>query len=132
MGDVVHSRKVLMRFSLLSLLAAIFVVAGLTPGVAKPRGSSADPFVCFTIDKEEQDCNGAICYCCYDDGCWICGNKGEYGYMLPDLNDCTWDPAYRNKINIPGHRPTDVSPGQNQNQTPLPLSPLGPLKRGPG
>jgi len=27
-------------------------------------------------------CAGAICYCCYDDGCFICNNVG---------GDCKWD-----------------------------------------
>ena len=31
-------------------------------------------------------CAGAICYCCYDDGCFICNNVG---------GDCTWDPKAR-------------------------------------
>ena len=27
-----------------------------------------------------------ICYCCYDEGCWICNS---------DTYDCVWDGSYR-------------------------------------
>jgi hypothetical protein len=35
----------------------------------------------------EHGCEGLLCWCCYDDGCWICNRAGQ--------RDCAWDPAYR-------------------------------------
>ena len=55
-------------------------------------------------------CQGAICYCCYDNGCYICDNSG---------NDCVWDGQARVrglKQRIRGRldpvgRPKTVKPG---------------------
>ena len=55
-------------------------------------------------------CPGAICYCCYDDGCFICNNVG---------GDCTWDPKARARTvkqrlkGLPDRpsRATTVNPG---------------------
>ena len=34
------------------------------------------------------DCEGPLCWCCYADGCWICGNS------VSTANDCVWDGSY--------------------------------------
>lgn len=55
-------------------------------------------------------CAGAICYCCYDDGCFICNNIG---------GDCVWDGKARartirqrlkGRLDRPA-KPATVNPG---------------------
>jgi hypothetical protein len=66
-------------------------------------GTSNDP-------DNPYGCAGLICYCCYDDGCYICDNTGY---------DCVWDgKASRLSINrrlralgLPTIRPTTADPG---------------------
>jgi hypothetical protein len=84
------------------LRIAIFGAALLTLLASSPAHGKNRPTVdadngdtCFGDAETDKNCNaggsavGAICYCCYDDGCWICGAD-----PLPG-NECVWDPAYR-------------------------------------
>jgi len=52
----------------------------------KPRPAVDSPSICWTGGSSDNGCGGPICYCCYDEGCWIC-NKDTY--------DCVWDSSYR-------------------------------------
>jgi hypothetical protein len=63
-------------------------------------GSSSDP-------DNPYGCSGSICYCCMDDGCYICDNTGY---------DCTWDGkasrlSIKRRLGLPTTRPTMVNPG---------------------
>ena len=74
----------------------------------KPRPTvSTDEYSCFADPTTDQGCGGAICYCCYDDGCWICGIKpGE---------KCVWDPSYRSQQGtLTQTEPPSISPESGQ------------------
>jgi hypothetical protein len=53
----------------------------------KRRPTISTPQQC-TIDavggQADLGCEGAICWCCYSDGCYICNSSGA---------DCVWDPG---------------------------------------
>ena len=95
----------------LSLALAASAEAKPRPTVDAPNGD--DCFNDPSTDKNTPECDGgAVCYCCYDDGCWVCGTT-----PLPG-DSCVWDPAYRPKgTSKPTDAPT-ISPGQRPTQTP--------------
>jgi hypothetical protein len=84
-----------LRFGLFA--GVVLILAGPLPADGKPRPTvdSKDGQSCFEDPTTDKNCNalgqifGAICYCCYDDGCWICGSMPTPG------NECVWDPKYR-------------------------------------
>jgi hypothetical protein len=90
----------------LTLVLSSSVQAKNRPTVDSPNGDTcfADP----TTDKNcgSDDINpGAICYCCYDDGCWICGVNPMPG------NECVWDDKYRAELGAPPlDGPMSISP----------------------
>jgi len=89
---------------------------------AKPRPNIGDPDAAMGIclgeggdnnwgTSNDSDnvygCAGLICYCCYDDGCYICDNTGH---------DCAWDAkasslSVKRRLRLPTTRPTTVKPG---------------------
>jgi hypothetical protein len=88
---------------LLLLTAAVTIAPALltwsTPGEAmkRPTVDPSDANVAYNLclvnggdtnsgSGPGGSCAGAICYCCYDDGCFICNNIG---------GDCTWDQKAR-------------------------------------
>jgi hypothetical protein len=93
------TRSTLINFTLLAaILAATGFALGLvtsTPGKAMEVGS---PLECWddpsTTKSTDADDNSIITFCCYDEGCWICG---------ADL-DCEWDDRYR--VNPPPPTPS--------------------------
>lgn len=72
--------------SLIFAMAAILALGISTPSEAKPRPTVDSADICWNGSPTDKGCGGLICYCCYDDGCWIC-NKDTY--------DCVWDDSYR-------------------------------------
>jgi hypothetical protein len=86
---------------------AMVLAAFLTLVVSSPAQSKNRPTVdnpngndCFADPTTDKNCPsntdiGAICYCCYDDGCWICGTT-----PLPG-DQCVWDNKYRAELVAP-------------------------------
>jgi hypothetical protein len=67
-----------------------------------PRRPTYDnQWVCFQ-GAGEHSCDGLLCTCCYDDGCWICDNHG--GLDIP--TNCVWDDKYSKR---PGRAPRSLS-----------------------
>jgi hypothetical protein len=93
-----------MRKLVLLVAASMIAPAALTfsvPGEAKPRptsdASDANAAYGFCLagggdtnagNGTGGKCEGAICYCCYDDGCFICNDVGL---------DCVWDQKARTR-----------------------------------
>ena len=92
-----------MRKSLRSTIAttSIFAMAAIvmaTAGAeAKNRPTVSSALSCTDDPDADVGSGGSITYCCYDDGCYICG----VGWR-----DCVWDPAYR-----AGKRPKFIPKG---------------------
>jgi hypothetical protein len=85
-----------MRFHTAIVAAALVTVLLPSPAAGKKRPTvdSKNGDTCFADPETDKNCPGtgdvgAICYCCYDDGCWICGTT-----PLPG-DECEWDPSYR-------------------------------------
>jgi hypothetical protein len=98
------------------MIVAIFLILVLLSSAdGKPRPTISDITDCLHDPTTDFHCDGQICYCCYDDGCWICNN--------PDVNpnpDCAWDqgpiPPWKPWVPIP----ISINPGTGQNPTTLP------------
>ena len=75
-----------MSKSIIFLMTTILALVMSTPSEAKPRPTVDSSDICWNGGSSDKGCGGLICYCCYDDGCWIC-NKDTY--------DCVWDGSYR-------------------------------------
>jgi hypothetical protein len=88
-----------MRKSVTFAIAASLAVLMSSPIAAKPRPTVGDADTCWDGGSADKGCEGLICYCCYDEGCYIC-NK--------DTRDCVWDGSYRAGSH-PG-RPLEVPP----------------------
>jgi hypothetical protein len=79
-----------MRAIVKGFVIAVFAAASLALVTAAPSEARPRPTI-FSIDDctgqagSGKGCEGAICYCCYDDGCYICNRQ---------WSDCTWDPKY--------------------------------------
>ncbi len=105
-------RGIVKIFVIAVFAAAILALVTATPSEAKRRPTidTADRCIGGAGDK---GCGGLICYCCYDDGCWICDK--DYGH-------CTWDDKYRtgrppvgpkSGVMPPGGVPPAVAPTTN-------------------
>ena len=94
-----------MRIGLFVLPIALTGAVAASPAAAlNPRPTVDSPSACFGEEKGEVDCDGTLCSCCYNDGCWIC-NAGTPA-------DCTWDPAYRGQ-SVPQLSAPDIGLGGN-------------------
>jgi hypothetical protein len=92
------------------VMAILLILVLLSSADGKPRPTVSDDLDCFSDPETDRECfkEGAIhCYCCYDDGCWICGIDGSGNY------GCDWDPSYRQGI-TPQAEPPSISPGGGQ------------------
>ena len=90
--------------------AAILALVTATPSEAKRRPTlDNDALECLSDDDADRSCGGAICYCCYDDGCWICNDNQA---------DCVWDPAYRKGRRPVTRPPVGPKPGGIQGESP--------------
>jgi hypothetical protein len=76
-----------------SIVATVGLLAGSAPALALSRSPTiSSPKQC-TVDavagKADLWCEGAICSCCYSDGCFICNSQGS---------DCVWDPGRASRV----------------------------------
>jgi hypothetical protein len=109
------------RQRIAGLLVAVFAVAVLmlvmaTPSEAlkrRPTVSKAHDCIADAGDGSDTSCEGAICSCCYSDGCWIC--NAEY-------KDCVWDPGRQGRKPAPGVVKPPVLPGVVEPSKPAPKS----------
>ena len=84
---------------------ALLCLSAVDKADAKNRPTVSDAQGCF--DDPEADkggFGGDILYCCYDDGCYICGGKGE------PITSCVWDSKYSSR-SFPHKGPIVTSPG---------------------
>jgi len=101
------------RIKMRHMVMAIFLMLVLLSSAGgKPRPTVDEPNgdTCMNDPTTDKNCGGntdagAICYCCYDDGCWICGTS-----PLPS-DECVWDPKYRAQQEAaPLTEPLSISP----------------------
>jgi hypothetical protein len=111
-----NMRHIKMRHFIVAIFLMLIL---LSSAEGKPRPTVDDPSgdTCFSDPTTDKNCgdkdSGAICYCCYDDGCWICGNT-----PLPG-DECVWDPKYSSK-SLPPTEPPTISPVNGQRPIKLP------------
>jgi hypothetical protein len=106
---------------------AVLVSLASAPSLAKPRPTVDNPNGddCFNDPDTDKGVGSAIAYCCYDDGCWICG-------VTPLPGDvCTWDPAYRFVQGQGLLGPLTINPGPSTPIPPRRLPDLPPLVNPP-
>lgn len=90
------------------MVVAIFLTLVLLSSAhGKPRPTISDADNCWLDPETDKDCGGPICYCCYDDGCWICDNPYNAD------KGCDWDPSYGSKT-LPQTEPSSISPGSGK------------------
>ena len=98
-GD--DNMRKLVLFTTASVIASIMLIFSV-PGEAKNRpncagcGAAVEYELCLAMGGDTNEsasggCSGAICYCCYDNGCFICGSGSA---DKTGMRDCTWDPKY--------------------------------------
>lgn len=97
------------------MVVAIFLTLVLLSSAdGKPRPTVDDPNGndCWKDPdtKPDRGCGGPICWCCYDDGCWICDAAGP---------TCDWDPKYSSR-NVPQTESPSISPGSGKVPIKLP------------
>lgn len=82
-----------------AVLVAAILVAGVSAAKEKKRPTVSTAEDCFNDPDQASECSGAICHCCYEDGCWICRSHDtdltEGGNPIADFDDCVWDPKAR-------------------------------------
>jgi hypothetical protein len=87
------------RAGLGAALMLAIAAAGVSGAKEKRRPTVSTAEDCFNDPDQVSECTGAICHCCYEDGCWICASHGtdltEGGNPIADLDDCVWDPKAR-------------------------------------
>jgi hypothetical protein len=79
-----------LRFALVVVAAGFLVLLAPSPSEAlkkRPVGGAGSYAACtqdLVVDRGSTwaGCEGAICYCCYSNGCWVCDADGR---------DCVWD-----------------------------------------
>ena len=79
-------RTIVKGFVIAVFAAAILALVTATPSEALKRRPTVDSVDVCINGAGDKSCDGAICSCCYAEGCWICG---------ANYYDCVWDPAYR-------------------------------------
>jgi hypothetical protein len=81
------------------LCFAIIVASTALMGEATADKKGKRPTVSDATDCSGFACEGPICACCYEDGCWICDarkdDSGSNAYDLPVYETCEWEPAFR-------------------------------------
>jgi hypothetical protein len=100
------------------VLAIFLMLVLLSCADGKPRPTISTFGDCTSDSTTDKGCDGLICYCCYDDGCWICNGD-------PTKNlDCVWDPKGRassvTPIKVGQTQPVSINPGSVQSPTTLP------------
>lgn len=91
-----------------NMVVAIFLMLVLLSFAdGKPRPTVSDPSDCWIDPGTDKDCGGPICYCCYDDGCWICDSPYNAD------KGCDWDSSYSSR-KLPQTEPISISPGSGK------------------
>ncbi len=101
----------MLRWGLRVIVAATFAFAALAGDPARaepttPRPPGGNLGTCYVAPNSDFGCEGAICWCCHTDGCFICDQ---------DFAGCQWDPAMRLRAGLPaylGQQLQQVQPGQ--------------------
>jgi hypothetical protein len=93
-----------MRFPLVLILGALSAVVAAPFAEAKPRPTVSTVGDCFNDPDVQYDCDGTLCSCCYDDGCWIC-NAGT-------PSDCEWEGKYFQPGKSSSGKRPEISPGK--------------------
>lgn len=77
-----------MKIVVPTAVAAFVTLLAAGPGEAAPIFQPGDRSIDDCIYEGRHECpEGSVtCFCCFDDGCWICNDE---------LEDCVWDPAAR-------------------------------------
>jgi hypothetical protein len=116
------------RACLAIVMGAAALLFAATPGEAAKRPTVSTPSVCFGGGGGA--CEGAICYCCYDDGCWICSGDGDTPYDAP--GNCQWEDHYRWSVQQlhykPGGKLAPIEQGAAVPQ--LHMTPVGKVDEG--
>lgn len=97
-----------------ALIGILSGPAGAEPTTPRPPGGNLG--TCYVAPNSEFGCEGAICWCCHTDGCFICDQ---------DFAGCQWDPAYRIQAGLLAHPGLQLQPAQ-------PTQPLLDGPRAPG
>jgi hypothetical protein len=97
------------RFAIVLAAFLTLVLSSSVQAKNRPTVDSGNGDTCFEDPTTDKNCGakevGAICYCCYDDGCWICGTTPTPG------NECVWDDKYRAALGAPPlDGPMSISP----------------------
>lgn len=108
-----NMKHIKIRHMVAAIIFLILVLLSSADGKNRPTGPYSGPDSCWVDHDTEASCSGLICYCCYDDGCWICNN------VVGDTTDCVWDPKYSSR-NLPSTEPPTISPGSGK----VPLKPI--------
>jgi hypothetical protein len=104
------------RFAIVLAAFLTLVLSSPAEGKNRPTVDSGNGDTCFEDPTTDKNCGnkdvGAICYCCYDDGCWICGTTPVPG------NECVWDDKYRAELGAPPlDGPMSISPESGHHAT---------------
>jgi hypothetical protein len=105
------------RFAIVLGAFLTLVLSSSAQAKNRPTVDSGNGDTCFADPTTDKNCGGntdvgAICYCCYDDGCWICGTTPMPG------NECVWDDKYRAALsNPPFEGPMSIGPESGQHAT---------------
>ncbi|MEZ5668962.1 MAG: hypothetical protein R3F55_16270 [Alphaproteobacteria bacterium] len=85
----------------LPILAAFIGPALAEPTTPRPPGGNLG--TCYVAPNSDFGCEGAICWCCHTDGCFICNQ---------DFGECEWDPGHA----VQAENPVRVAPTLQQLQ----------------
>jgi len=97
-----RGRDMNMKHFFVMVTVAFLTLVLLSPGEGKNRPTGQkNSDLCLTDLEADSGCGGLICYCCYNDGCWICNNN---------FGDCVWDPAYRTQLGTLPQTGLTISP----------------------
>ncbi|MEZ5670754.1 MAG: hypothetical protein R3F55_25625 [Alphaproteobacteria bacterium] len=88
----------------------------------RTAGSTADQcFADAAYGNASSGSGGALTWCCYANGCWICNNV----IANPNLDkDCAWDPAYSSR-HLPAADRITNQLQQSPGDVPATVAPLG-------
>jgi hypothetical protein len=107
-----------LRFVMVTVAFLTLVLSSTGEGKPRPTVDADNGDTCFNDPTTDKNCGGgqdpvgSICYCCYDDGCWICGTTPMPG------DQCVWDDHYRAQIGPPPLTgPLSISPQSGQRAT---------------
>ncbi|MGF1626072.1 MAG: hypothetical protein ACFCVH_14415 [Alphaproteobacteria bacterium] len=73
-------------------IACLATAATAAPTSQRPGGGTYGRCIDDSLSGgSDWECGGAICSCCYTDGCFICENNPG---APSDQSDCHWEPPY--------------------------------------